>query len=349
MSSVTDTILSSVRNRVFTVLLITMLTACLSPRQPNAPSELTDRLLNLLIQNQLPLSSPESALRSEVERCGQWLRTQLQADSGEIFRFDSDDNRIIAVKAGRSRLLVPELFQHLEKLNAYFHLNSAVPRSLFSSDSVQQLLLHSRSRTAIEELIRQDSEEMITEIGGIVTVPPQADFLEFHVIDSENARLVRRLQAITSPKDFARELTLILPSLPYLRVRAQRTIDILASKAGASSDQQQEDAIESFMDLLLYYSKHSYILDQGTQYATIAEAGIFGFYMGVFHVHPPGNPPSMEDKVGSLLRKNFVIVPETDHVQIHYLDFSADPASEPDVFRFDSAVNTDSRTHTIKP
>ncbi len=335
MSSVNDTILSSARNRFYSLVLILALSACLSPRQSKTPSELSDRLLNLLIQNQLPLGTPESALRGEVERCGQWIRAQLQKNPGETFRLESNDNRIVAVKGKGSRLLVPELFQHLDRLNAFFHLNSAVPRSLFSPDSVRQLVLHSRSRAAIEDLIQRDYEETITEIGGIVTVPQGADFLEFHLIDSENARLVRRLQTISTPKAFARDLSLLLPSLPFLQVRAQRTIDILTTEADLTDDQQKEDTIESFMDLLIYYSRHSYILEQGTQYAAVAEAGISGVYMGVFHIHPPGNPPSLEDKAGSLLRKNFVIVPEADHIQIHYLDFSADPAQEPEVFRLD--------------
>ncbi len=88
------------------------------------------------------------------------------------------------------------------------------------------------------------------------------------------------------------------------------------------------------MELLTYYSRYSYVLSQSNQYAAIAEMDIAGIYMGVFHVHPPDNSPSPEDKIGSLLRKNFVLVPLGSEIEMHVLDFRADPDEEPFVIRF---------------
>jgi hypothetical protein len=334
MSPVNDNLLSSERIRFVAFVLLIMMTGCFPVRRSVSPAVMSDRLLNMLLQNQLPLGTPESPLRAEVQRCGQWLRIQLENDPAATFRLEPEDNRIVSANSGNSRILVPELSELLDRLNSFFLLNSAVPRSMFTPGAIRRLLLHSASRAAIMELIRLDQQEKTSEIGGVVTVQQDAGFLEFHVIESENARWVRRLQNIDSPAVFARELQSMLPSIPFLRVRAERTLDVLLSPEKHSDNDKVQDAIDSFLDLLQYHSQYSYILDQGTQYAAIAEAGIHGIYMGVFHVHPPGNPPSLEDKAGSILRKNFVIVPGDGDVEVHYLDFTADLAGTPEIIRF---------------
>jgi hypothetical protein len=323
MSPANDNKMSSVGVLAVTIVSFMVLAAgCFPTQKPFGPESLSDRLLNLLIQQKLPLDEPGTPVQGEVERCGEWLREQLVKNPAESFRFEPYDNRLVAESSGLARRLVPELSYLLNQLNTFFHFNSAVPQEYFTSDFIKGRILHPLSRDRIIELIEIDKRESISEIGGVVIADPEKDYMEFHIIESDNARWVRSLRQNTDPEMFSVTLRKILPKLPFVRLRAQRTLDILQSTDTDNDNKQL--AIDSFMELLSYYSRYSYILDQGSQYAAIAKLGISGVYMGIFHIHPEDNLPSMDDKIGSILRKNFVFVPTTDAIEVHYLDFSGD-------------------------
>lgn len=336
MSPVNDSRLSSSLSG-WIILLITLFTAvaCLPSRRPTGTSMISDRLVNLLIQQQLPLGNPESPLRGEVQRCGEWVRKNLETNPATTFRLDPDDNRITAIPSGSNRMLVPELSIRLYRLNVFFQSNAGVPRSIFTEESIRKLLLHPVSEQSIRKMVKTDAGDSLSETGGIVLADPDAGILTFLIIEPDNARWLKELRNIDSFDTFAIRLQKVLPDLPWLNVRARRTLEILKESPGTGETTKQ-DAIDSFMDLLTYYTRYSYILSQGTQYAAIADMDIQGIYLGVFHVHPPDNPPSPEDRIGSLLRKNFVLVPRDTEIEIHVLDFSANPAAEPFVIRIPS-------------
>ncbi len=338
MSPSNDNKMSSAGIVIVIILLqITGLSGCFPARRLSTPETISDRLLNLLIQQQLPFDEPGSALQGEVERCGEWLREQLVKNPAETFRFDFYDNLLIAESTGLNRRLVPDLANLLNNLNAFFHVNSSVSREFFTKDFISQRIRHPKSQKQITELIELDKRLGISELGGVVIADPEKEHMEFYVIQSENERWIRQLEKSSDPETFARTLHRIRPKMPFLQSRAQRTIDTLESSETDIS--QKQVAIDSFMELLLFYSKYSYILDQGSQYAAIARLGLSGIYMGLFHVHPEDNPPSYEDKIGSILRKNFVLVPVDQFIDVHYLDFSGDLRKEPLVVRFQRPVN----------
>ncbi|MBN1296345.1 hypothetical protein JXA80_06165 [bacterium] len=337
MSSVQVTTMSStrIRNRIGRILVIVALfgsIACIRPGKPTGAGIVSDRLLTLLLTQSLPLGEPGSAVHGEVQRCGLWIREQLEAESAQGFKLDTGTSSLVAEGTGVVRVMTPELAKRLVSLNRFFQTNAAVDRSVFSSEHVRQLILAPDAVTRIQELIGMDREETMSETGGMVVLDPTSGRILFHVIRPDNARWLDRLNRADSDQAFSAELTRILPSLPFIRVRAQRTLDILGDP-GASLD-ERSSARSGFLDLLTGFSRYSYILDQGTQYAAVAEYGIVGTYMGVFHLHPPDNPPSIEDKIGSILRKNFVVIPHETGFEVHYLDFSGDLNADPTIIRW---------------
>lgn len=335
MSPVNDRSMSPQPTPWVMILMFLIVPAgCLPWQRPTGPMMLSDRLVNLLILQQLPMGDPDSPLRGEVERCGDWIRRKLKDNPAETFRLDPDDNRMTAVQSSSERMLVPELAIRLHRLNTYFKANAGVPRDLFETDSIHRMIRHPASQQSIRSMILLDASETLSETGGIVLADPETGVLSFRPIQSDNSRWFQRLRGADSSEEFSRELTSILPELPWLEVRARRTIDILDGGAIDEDGTAGRQAIDSFMDLMSHYARYSYILSQGRQYAAIAEMeDTGGVYMGVFHVHPPDNPPSPEDKSGSLLKKNFVLVPQGEEIQVHYLDFSLNPAADASVVR----------------
>ncbi len=221
MSPVNDTRLSSKLIASAIISLVISMTACLPSRRPTGPLLMSDRLVDLLIRQQLPLGDPDSPLRGEVQRCGQWIREHLENNPTEVFRLESADNRLTATSDGATRLLVPELALRLIRLNAFFQSNAAVPRSLFTEKTVREMALHPASRTGAQEMVRRDGKVIDSETGGIVLANPDKGFLSFHIIEPDNAKWVQRLRKTGSHDSFATELKRIMPELPYVQVRAQ--------------------------------------------------------------------------------------------------------------------------------
>lgn len=327
MSSVNYIKLSS---RVITLLVIAVIIgACLRSSRPQGTDMVSDRLTNFLITESLPLGHETSSVRSEVTRCSSWLRNQLKQDPAQHFRLDSGLRVLTATATGKQLMLSPELFTPLQNLNAFFHLNAAVDRQLFTRENIHAILQDQTIKAALTQLIQEDSHRLASETGGVVLLDPAKQTLKFHVIRSDNEIWYHTLAEQESPEQFVLELKKIRSTLPYLKVRANRTISIIENEVDTEAEQRQEMA--RFLDLLLTHTRYSYVLDQRTQYSTIAQEGWYGYYMGVFHIHPPDNPPSIEDKIGSLLRKNFVVVPRDPSIEVHYLDFTGDFTADPEI------------------
>jgi len=316
----------------FILIFITFLliSGCLQSNRSNQEGYISDRLLGFLLTQSFPLGKADSPLRNETQRCSQWLKNELIISPAQRFRLDSGTNSIICVTNSHSKMLLPSLFQTLEQLNNFFIINSAVKKEIYSPDNIRSLVLKPESKINVEKMLETDETEQFSETGGVVTYNQKKNILEFTIIESDNARWVKNLRKCDSPFLYARELSKIMKQLPYLTVRASRTLSII--KEGDT--RQQLDAMKSFSELVEFQSRYSYILNQDTQYASIATQGISGIYMGVFHVHPLNNQPSIEDKLGSLLRKNFVLVPTTDGVEVHYLDFTTDLSAEPEIIKW---------------
>ncbi len=303
------------------------LTFCSSCRKTNSdPHVVQDRLLNFLITKQLPLGPEDSPLRSEYLQLGDWLQSQLKQNSRETFLLESAPASIVAKNSGEVFPVSNGLFNRLFRLQDFFFRNQAVPRQALSWKRVKKAILSDYSINQINHLIDASKQNLWSETGGVVTLDEARDKAYFLPIKSVNSEIADELVAAGNQVETARTtLENHLETLPFLKVRAQRTIDILS---GELPDAKKLAAYQEFLELFRFYSKNSYILGQNHLYAEVAEVGLPGIYFGQFHVHPPANRPSTEDKIDSFVRRNLVIVPLDNGFEVHYLDFTA--GSKPD-------------------
>ena len=290
---------------------------CLQRPTPLDKKIMTDRLLNFLITDQLPLGSDNSELRHETILLGDWLRSQIKQNNNQSFLIENYSLQI-SVKHGKDQFRISqELMQRLVNLQRFFIINYSIPKSAISADRIQNALSNPISFEKIKDLIRNSMENNSSETGGIATISETGDCLHFYCLASENQEITLALEsAKENPDEAMKMLRLYRNKLDFLSVRASRTLDILS---GSSDRETQIKAFSDFLDLFKFYSQHSYILGQQQQYAQMSEYQILGYYLGSFHVHPKLNRPSSEDRAESLLRRNLVIVPTEDGFELHYL------------------------------
>lgn len=296
------------------------LTSCLSTRSPFDPTILHDRLIHLILLHQLHFDPDPPELNDELSGLILWIRQTLEAYPKTYFRFDSSDSsgdQISTSDHSLSFQISKPLMARLNNLQEFFIQNRAVDRKQLGIENVTQAAHHPQSINRVKEIIALDHAATISETGGIVAIDIETQSLSFLVIPSELDSLAFQIQeARNSFPDLRRLLLKSRASIPFLEIRIDRTIDMIDS----SMNQETKNAyVSEFLELFNFYTRHTYFIDQSTQYSAIANSGFTGLYLGVFHVHPKNNPPSPEDRMESIFRRNVVIVPTDDGFDLHYL------------------------------
>ena len=180
MSPVNDTRLSSKLIASAVISLVLSMTACLPSRRPTGPQMVSDRLVDLLIRQQLPLGDPDSPLRGEVQRCGQWFREHLENNQSEVFRLESADNRLTATSNGATRLLVPELALRLIRLKCIFPVQCRRAPLAFYGKNGSRNWPCTPHRTGAQEMVRRDGKtESIQRPEGLFSPIPTKDSSRF--------------------------------------------------------------------------------------------------------------------------------------------------------------------------
>jgi len=292
---------------------------------------LHDRLINLMITENLPFGKDGTALRTEIITAGKWLKKHLVRDSSRRFRFMDDPPAIMVVKDPDVLNISNRCYQYLVRLQTFFIRNHAVPKQIFERENLERAFLSQESRSRITELVEKSMENNRSETGGVATLDESGGEVNFLPIESLNEKLMDYLESAGRDPVSAMEcLEDIRPVLPVLKIRAARTLDAMIS---ASTQKEKLMIYRGFLDLYRTYSVYSYDLDQASQYAAIAASGAPGYYLGLFHVHPQNNRPSPEDRIQSFLKPNIVIVPLNHGYEIHILDYRIHPDPEPVIFR----------------
>jgi hypothetical protein len=313
------------------VILTGLMTAC-DHRKAGADSRiLHDRLINLIITENLPLGAEKSELRQEIISAGKWIKKQLVSNSSRRFRFVDHEPGIRVVYEPVLLEISDSCHQHLKRLQSFFQQNHAVPKHLFNANNLEKAFLSQTSNKNIVELIKSSRKNTRSETGGVATLDESGRWINFLPIESLNEKVVKKLEKVNQdPLSAIQYLERIRNELPILKIRAARTVDAMKS---ASTDEEKLDIYSAFINLYRTYSVYSYDLDQATQYAEIAASGAHGYYLGLFHVHPQNNRPSFEDRIQSFLKPNIVVVPLENGYEIHILDYRIHPDPEPVIFR----------------
>jgi len=297
-------------------LSVTMI-ACHPTRGPDSPSTLSDRLIHLLIMNQIRIESEHVGADAEILRLGDWIRSEIGRKPQTVFVLDETSRSIVTSDGRTASEMSPLVFERIHHLHRFFLMNRPTDKTLFDIEHIRQSALQPDSRNRIFELLDQDQQQTYSETGGIAAIDPETKNLIFLTIPSELAVMARRINDSISDLTVMEQLLReIRNRIPFLAIRMDRTIDVIAGNA----DYQTRFAYASeFLELFNYYLRHTYYIDQSSQYSAIAREGFSGLYLGIFHVHPKDNPPSPEDRLESMFKRNLVLVPTDTGCDLHYL------------------------------
>ncbi len=289
-------------------------------------NQLHDRLIDLLVTNNLPLPPESDDGHPEMRDLGTWTRKSIARMHREQFLFTR--HGIHTAETAQDFAVSHDLLASLIRLNAFFTRNTAVIKTVFEASAVEQAFRHPSTVSDMRNLIKLADSNTLSETGGIAAIDAATHRVHFLPVTSLNEVYARKL---TQDRDWGRLLPIledIRQEIPFLPVRTRRIIDTLKSETG---DAEKNQAYESYLELFLFYSRYGYIGSQSQQYAEIATHGLPGYYLGLFHVHPPDNTPSPEDRMESILRKNLVIIPRAGGIEIQYLFYGGQPDAEPQI------------------
>lgn len=217
----------------------------------------------------------------------------------------------------------------LHRINSYFLRNRVVKRRYLDYEAVTWSVLNAATISNATHMLRYAEQEQQAEVGGFVLIehpgggiPP---VLHFHHLPSDGLEWAARLQ---KELDHTQKLVELIetgsPPPYFLRDRfalARREL------RNCETPEKRYARARIFADHYLYIVRYSYIFPQKQYYRYLSRQQTRGYYLGVFHVHPPENPPSAEDKYASIFRRNLVLVPRQTGFDLHYLFQQENPDS----------------------
>ncbi len=304
---------------------------CFSFKKSHSAEYLADRLVHLLITESLPLGKPKEPLRQETITLGKWIRDELITNAGQSFRMDHDTD---SIESSRTQNRIPisrALIQQLQNINNFLFMNRAVPKSEIAFERIQKAVLSDASIQSIRTIVMMSMKETQSELGGLASIDPSGSHIHFLLVPSETDDLLASMEICDDPAEAVKTLRDLHARLPFLTIRAERTIDFLESD---HPEEQKRHYYHEFLGLFRFYAAYSYLLGQERQFVYIAQHRLPGYFIGVFHIHPSGNPPSVEDRLGSFLQKNLVIEPKEDGFEVHYIFYGHNLNEESRVIRY---------------
>jgi hypothetical protein len=317
---------------ILLAVLLTSITNC-SPHASNSVYSLNDRTIHLLLSNSLVSESDDPDKNQELKDLAEWIQNRMNKLHSESFELKPAQKALLAVASAEEFQMDPSNFDRLSRLNRFFVNNNAVAKGLVAQERIKRAILHPSSVSEINRLIELDQTNKFSETGGIFAIDPNDEILRFLEIKSNNQVWAERLfSARTNVGEAISAMKSLKNDPPYMLERTERTIEMLS---GGSVDEEKLSYYQSYLDLFLFYSKSSYILNQDRQFQHLSRLDLPGVYLGLFHVHPPENTPSPEDYRESLLRRNLVIVPiPGSGFDAHYVFFGSNVSSEPQIIRY---------------
>jgi len=306
--------------------------ACTGQKRTPDKDVLSDRLVNLLISENLKFTQTNSDLLNETKDIGLWMRKQLVANPVQYFSIDAG-TKSLNMSGSKSQIVLSQtLIDHLVRLDTFFKRNASVPKTYYSIENIRQAILSEKSIASIKQLIIRDKTNNFSETGGVASLDESC--IHFLPVESNNEEYAKLLSSYESPSEALMKLNSVHEHLPFLKTRAMYIIKILE---GNLPNEAKTKVYREFLNLFLFYSRHSYVLDQSKQYSWIAKYDAPGYYLGLFHVHPQDNAPSPEDRIESILRRNLIIMPTENGFDIHYLFYGAHPKDPPEIITYRDA------------
>lgn len=195
--------------------------------------------------------------------------------------------------------------------NVRTHSGFSVPE-----ESLQDAFLHEHSQQQLTAIVEKSQERLYSEVGGLLILHqthdnPSLEFVPIKGIDEEFTRELRQADG-----NFSLQWKLLRDNpqrFYFLEFDYHACLRQLNRKI---SMEAKEARLKMFLDLYFFTSKYTYE-PSFEDFIEVVGIGLKGRYLGLFHVHPEENLPSLEDKAASLLQPQYVVVPRENGVSLY--------------------------------
>lgn len=195
-------------------------------------------------------------------------------------------------------------------------MNNRFPNSehehLTSFSQLEQALRNPASIQEIQAGIDRQSQSQVAELGGIMTIthisegPP---LIKLYFVQSEGEDFIRTFKEHMSDWRTLVELMRDNPAEfafdPYQYRACLKTMEL------DIPEEKKEKRVRDFADLYLFMAKNSYCPDSIRYISLLADENTQGLFVADFHIHPPENEVSYQDKENSKDQRVIVIIPRT--------------------------------------
>jgi hypothetical protein len=273
--------------------------------------------------------APDCGAPDAAEKLAAWLARQLGERGASRFALDpGPPPRLLGGEVdgwGRfhPRVETPVascLAEGLARMNRFLARNAAVSARLLSPALVERAMESPRTRREVEAMIARDRDAVYSEVGGFATLwfpPGEPPALLLHPLESALEPITRRIAALAGEPEAL--IRFVAEQQDDLLLMSEEAAVFVREARKLRDPQRLQRRVALFVDTWLLLARRSYSFSRERFQERLFRRETLGIYAGVFHVHPPDNPPSWEDRVQSMLKRNIVLVPQSGGFDLHYL------------------------------
>lgn len=182
---------------------------------------------------------------------------------------------------------------------------------LVSFSALKKQLHHRQNRDIVRAALARQQVTTHAEVGGFLTLFPVSEeksILRFNFVQTEGEVFIQRFKD-ASARDW-KEAAKLMENNPeefaFLPYQYRSSIATLRSDL---PEEKKEARTLMFIDLYLFMARHTYYPDSTRYVQLFADETVPGYFVGDFHIHPPENDASYEDKVNSFEQRVIIVIP----------------------------------------
>jgi len=269
-------------------------------------------------------SCPE--FRSRMPQTTAWLTDRLNLPLALISTPSE-----LALAAGKwrpARQFIPasswagdqDLLRAIHRMNTFFLDNDGIDKRLFGDDRLVAAAASAETQAAVIRILTADRHAVLSETGGIAILryppgaPPVIDFIPLaSALDPITSRLLELRD------DPAAVIAFVDQHLDRLDAGQEETAIFLREARKLTDPLALANRTQMFVDHWQFNARLSYVFWESALICHLLERPVSGTFLGIFHVHPPDNPPSWADKLVSAFHRELILVPQADGFDLHAL------------------------------
>ncbi len=282
-------------------------------------------LSGIVLQEALPTIAQSPFFAELNEECAQinsWARSKLKQSINLDFLaalHENSETRLCAVelnsrrnrvlKVDQCRPISFELYKTIVNIQAGYQQITTTPYKKVSFKMLKKAVHHPTSIQNINQAIAQSSTKATSELGGLMFIRHDESgepYIALINIPGRDEQYVESLQR--SMDDLNATIQLLRSGSKHFDFLSYEYDAAMRALCSNLTTNQKRKRLDQFLDLYFFMARNTYLPSQAYIFKVLAD-GLKGDFVGGFHVHPPNNQPSYEDKRNSLIQRVIIIVP----------------------------------------